>query len=181
MGRIIGTRWLAPALGIGVLALAILGGSAPNVEAAMGPNPVVVVNTPLPVSGTVTANQGGTWTVKASPTLEAHHEAIEVASDLFVETTPQSRRLFITRLTVVLEASVPDDPPSLKALFIVKDAGGSTIARHRLRLQHVDDDEWQASENVDLALEAGQYLQVFVSASGTIDSTAVSTSGYFAD
>jgi hypothetical protein len=96
----------------GVLALAILGGSAPNVEAAMGPNPVVVVNTPLPVSGTVTANQGGTWTVKASPTLEAHHEAIEVASDLFVETTPQSRRLFITRLTVVLDASVPGDPPS---------------------------------------------------------------------
>ena len=41
--------WLVPAVGIGAIGTAVLVGGTPSVEAAPGPNAVIVTNTPLPV------------------------------------------------------------------------------------------------------------------------------------
>ena len=60
-------KWVVLALATGALALAGLVVGTPHVEASSGPTQVAVVNTPLPVSGTVGAAQSGPWTVTAQP------------------------------------------------------------------------------------------------------------------
>jgi len=171
MERKMRTRWLAPALGIGALALAILVGSTPSVGASPGPSPVAVVNTPLPVQGTVTANQGGTWTVgiDGTPSVQVASTASRGFRFRYNPFDGDTENVFQNELgeTIVIENIAASDSDGFFELLTYNDPLGPKNYYHFVGKQ-VSDGSYRYNELAKIYVRPGEFLKVLAPGAYTV-------------
>jgi hypothetical protein len=132
-------RALAGIFGIGVLGSVVLFIPQKNAVGAGGA-PVTVLNTPLPVSGSVNASQSGTWNVgiTGTPSVNVGTPTVNVASLPQVSITPPA----LTKVANI------DDPGRVSYQSTVSNVGKcsgtacsfsfpSVPAGHRVVVQHI--------------------------------------------
>jgi len=182
---------LASSVGLLLLGAFILAVARPEQAQGAGSAPVTVVNTPLPValsgsvSGTVQAQQSGTWIVEnrdergRAPYTQFMHCESSNSNGCFVETppVPAGKRLVIENVNVGLQLNAPAQ------VFDYNVFVGNrylSLPAH-LNVTYGGYNQYAINESVIIYAEAGQKVTGSLNATDIGVNQTVTLSGYLVD